>query len=317
MQKSCIVCSQNLKEPVECDYCFENFCKEHIKSLKNCPSCNASLNYHKNNGLIKILEEQENERINKMIKSDDNNVYQCNICSFEGIPDHLIFHLAQEHKKQLLEIFGIKKENNNFLNLPISKEKEEEKKEEKEEEKEEEDSLDNNSEPKNDDKLSYNINNEECIIPLRKQNSEKIEDLHLINLSKTERESQKKEIKYINQSYFKQLYYCGKKNELINCKCCSPEHKCINGNCLCVKCMRYNVKKLNLKNKELINKAGRIAKLDREQYHCGIKFNKYIKNEVGKLMPIKNFCSMNFTCDECLILNKYKDIYLAYINDKK
>ena len=114
------------------------------------------------------------------------------------------------------------------------------------------------------------------------------------------------------------LYYCRKKNETINCFCC-PDQICCQGNCFCTNCMHYNIKRNHLKDGELYNKAGRIAKPENGEYHCGKKFNVSIKNSVGiKFHSQKQCCYLSrYFCKECEILNIYKDNYLYYISKKK
>ena len=295
MQPLCPICNKIYKNPVECNTCRTNICEEHIKEFDYCPKCKAfPYKYSKNQGLIKLLEKQENERINKMIQID-KNIYQCKFCFFESTPDYLCFHLAQEHKKALIENFGRKKEKNN------------------EKRKDKIEIINNKIYPNSVFKKEEN--------PLLKPISGEIK---FDNYCISERLSQNNEIKKkhkfsksanINKVNNKDLYYCGNKNEMINCNCCLPDNKCIKGNCLCINCMKYNIKKLNLHKGELINKAGRIAIPEKGEFHCQQKFQIYVNNEVGLKIPAQKICSYktNFTCKECVILNKYKDIYNDFI----
>ena len=107
------------------------------------------------------------------------------------------------------------------------------------------------------------------------------------------------------------MYYCGKSNQLINCKCLS--RICSKGNCLCVKCMKYNIKKKKLKNYQLINKAGRVANVENGVYYCGSKYKVEIRDEIGNIIPIFKICSNGVCCPNCKILNKFKKDYLNYI----
>ena len=126
-------------------------------------------------------------------------------------------------------------------------------------------------------------------------------------------------MKKLSKSINNNLYYCNEKNKKINCKCCLPSQICRLGNCLCVDCMKYNVGLFNLEKGELFNKAGRIARPENGEYCCGATFNLSIKNSVGGSCPVKKQCSLanNFCCDECKILNNYKDIYLKYVYNVK
>lgn len=295
MQPLCQLCSRIFKNPVECNLCRTNICEEHIKDLKKCPICRKyPFKPIKNEGLIKILNELENERINKMIKMDDN-IYQCKLCSFEGPPVNLIYHLAEEHRKALIENFGRKKEikNEKIKNIikPINVK------------------LPSFSSLIEED--NQNINN----FKLRHK-SEEIKFGNFLS-QRNYKNNESKNKNFISQSLNNNLYYCGKKNGDINCDCCSPENKCIKGNCLCIKCMEYNIKKLNLKNGGLINKAGRPAYPENGDYHCVEKCSTYIINDVGLRIPVNKICSYNkYICEECKILNKYKDIYIDYIYRK-
>ena len=51
----------------------------------------------------------------------DNTIYQCNLCNFEAKGELLCYHLAEDHKKNLIEIFGKKKENINIKESTIEK----------------------------------------------------------------------------------------------------------------------------------------------------------------------------------------------------
>ena len=79
--------------------------------------------------------------------------------------------------------------------------------------------------------------------------------------------------------------------------------------------MKYNIDLFNLENGELFNKAGRIARPENGEYHCGETFNISIKNSVGECCPAKQKCSLicSYCCKECKILNMYKSIYLKYV----
>ena len=51
----------------------------------------------------------------------DNTIYQCTLCNFEAKGELLCYHLAEDHKKELIEIFGKKKENINIKESTIEK----------------------------------------------------------------------------------------------------------------------------------------------------------------------------------------------------
>ena len=108
------------------------------------------------------------------------------------------------------------------------------------------------------------------------------------------------------------ILYCGKKNELIACDCC-PDHICKPGNCLCVNCMRKNIKKFNFREGELINKKGKIAKLFKGNYFCGEKYDKSFINVSGIKFDRSGTCEFPYdSCDNCKILNKFKNLYYDY-----
>ena len=111
------------------------------------------------------------------------------------------------------------------------------------------------------------------------------------------------------------IHYCNKKNKLINCKCCAPEHICCLNNCICVECMKKNIDKLNLKEKQLINKAGRIAYNENGEYHCFLKINKKINDMKGRQKKANKIYSSYYSVffKESKILNVYKDVYMKYL----
>ena len=303
MDLHCPKCSKILKNPIECKNCHYNFCEEHTRSFYYCPKCNSPFYGIKNYGIIKILEDSENERINKQIKMNDE-IIKCNLCNFEGRPDYFCYHIAEEHKKELIEKFGkkkiyqIEKIEPQFVPQEIKFEKH--------------NSVDVDYIPEN---LINQFGNIE-IDNFKSLNSGEIKSNNDFFL---ESKNQIMDEKPLSRSQITKLYYCKKINRGINCDCCGPEYICSEGNCLCVKCMNYNVKTFGLKKGELYNKAGRIAKPENGEYHCEIKFDKIIRNSVGQKFHSQKTCSYysKYTCKECEILNKYKDIYLDYISKNK
>lgn len=290
----CNKCYNTLKNPVECNNCHNNFCEEHINTFYNCPSCHAPFSGIINHGLKKLLDKYENERMNELIKNNEELI-ECSICPFKSKPGYFCFHLAEDHKKELIEKFGRKKidkidnEESQLIPKEIKNEK-----------------------LKNDNNInSYNLNNQF-------ENNKKKN--YSINSGESNyNKNINKEIKVQNPlSRSEKLFYCNKMNESINCDCC-PDHICCEGNCFCVKCMNYNCKRYHLKEGELYNKAGRIAKLECGEYHCGKNYNLSIKNSVGIKFHSHKKCSYysKYFCPECEILNKYKDIYLDYISKNK
>ena len=309
MDLVCIYCYNILKNPIECKACNTNFCEEHINDFENCPVCNAPFSSFVNNGIKKLLTKYENKMINDRIKTDED-IIKCNLCSFEDKPEYFCYNLAEEHKKDLIEIFGekkiyqIKKEDHQF----IPKEKKYEKYKTTDNiiynNRFEIIQIDNNN---NNNSNNNNSNNTINIIGL---NSENIENSYMDEFT------ERKDENPLFRSQITNLYYCNKNNKDINCKCC-PDHICREGNCLCVKCMFYNVKIFELKNGELYNKGGRVAKPNEyNHYYCGIKVEKSIKNSVGQVFQSHTQCSFNYFCKECKELNINKKIYLDYISQK-
>ena len=340
MDLLCYLCDNILQNPVECSRCCTNFCEEHTKNFKNCPQCNKPFKYIKNLGLIKILDRRTKEIINRQIKIDPE-IVQCSLCSFESTKWNFCYHFVEEHKKELLEIFSRKKENNEDLedikgqNLKSSVL-----------------SLKDNDDNSNGQNLNNNINNNSFDEnkPLNAQkdidNKKKNQNMHKYLKSDMEENvfninffknnsgeifqplSYRNDfeiynsvvnggIKPINQSRIEfsknAINYCGKKNEII-CDCCAPEHICKKGNCLCGDCMKINIKKFGLKDKQLINKGGRIAYLENGEYHCGCKAKITFDNLVGEKKTIIQYCRNKFFCKECKDLNKLIGDYFKYIN---
>ena len=352
----CKFCANILDEPIECKYCNTNYCKKHIKKFKKCPLCQKSFESQQNLGVIKLLGEYHKARNNLRIRMD-NNIYQCNLCQiYKGKAESLCYHLAEEHKKELIEIFGTiegntikesKFENNNNFRESINEKGNEIKYNNQRNENNNNfresinengneinynnqrnennnnfrESINekgneinyNNQRNENKEPFNQNLNNKEKENELNQNNNKlhNIQSHNQFNQAITERNNNGNKQKPFSKSLVDSIFYCKKNNQLSNCEC--PSHICCKGNCLCVKCMKYNVQKKKLKNYELINKAGRIAKIENGIYHCGIKFKIEIRDEIGRKMKINKICSGNILCPECEILNKNKKDYVNYI----
>ena len=74
---------------------------------------------------------------------------------------------------------------------------------------------------------------------------------------------------------------------------------------MCKECMEKNKKKYNLPNQYLIGINGRIAKINKNKFHC---FGIFENN--------KEFdqCLTSFTCKSCEILNSAKNYYLGNLS---
>lgn len=112
-----------------------------------------------------------------------------------------------------------------------------------------------------------------------------------------------------NNTNNNKIFYCNSKNSDIPCNCCI-DHICRQGNCMCVSCMRKNIKNLNLTQGELINKAGRIAKLEKGDYYCGCEFESVFVNVIGRKFVDKKICRYCTQCNDCKILKQFMKKYL-------
>lgn len=114
-----------------------------------------------------------------------------------------------------------------------------------------------------------------------------------------------KSIKY-SKEY--DLFYCDKNNN-INCSCCKDKI-CKLGNCLCIKCMNINKKYHELKSHYLINKCGRLAKVNKNlECFCLCYF---IEDENPVICGSRNIVSKKiYICNSCRDLSK---IILNYLN---
>ena len=291
---TCNICSQILDEPVECNNCKTNYCYKHIKKFNACPSCQKPFQYNQNQGLIKLLNNYKKTRNNIIVKMD-NTIYQCNLCNFEAKGELLCYHLAEDHKKELIEIFGKKKENINIKESTIEKPSI---------------LVDDSRRSIDEDSFNNNVNE---YGPNPEQPDKKHQYIKSFSgkiKCNSERSSLENYQNQLSKSLNFKMYYCGKNNG-INCDCC--DHICRIGNCMCVNCMKHNLSKRECKNYELINKAGNIAKLDNGVYHRDKKFELKIKDEIGNTRKVYKFCNNKELCPDCLILNKIKREYINYI----
>ena len=264
----CKQCTNILDDPVECKNCNTNYCKKHIKHFKKCPSCNNPFIPIKNLGLINILNEHIKMRNNFKIQLD-NNIYKCKLCYYEGKANDLCIHLSQEHKKELISNFGEKKENNTVNkiikdienNIPLNENNITNLKES---------IIENpiiydNQSNENEDSFNQYFNNKEKENEFKSEKQDEKTQFYIkansqeINVIES-KNNVKKQIP-VSKSQKDEIYY-SKNYEIKKCDC--PSHNNCIGNCICIKCMKYNVKKMKLNNYELINKAGRIAKLKME-----------------------------------------------------
>ena len=115
----------------------------------------------------------------------------------------------------------------------------------------------------------------------------------------------------INYSEEYDLFYCGKNNN-INCSCCKDKI-CKLGNCLCVNCMKINIEYHDLKSHYLINKSGRLTKVNQilECFCCClfIEDNSPVKCGYRDMVSKKYY-----TCKSCEDLTKIITNYLSLSN---
>ena len=97
------------------------------------------------------------------------------------------------------------------------------------------------------------------------------------------------------------LFFCGKKIELNQ----KEVKRCCPNEIMCKECMNKNKNRYNLNNQYAININGRAARINNGKFHCFGHFS------IGK--QIEN-CVNKFSCEACLLLNKYKSYYFSEDN---
>ena len=96
------------------------------------------------------------------------------------------------------------------------------------------------------------------------------------------------------------LYFCGKTVEL-STKNGKEKKKCSKNEFICKNCMKINKSNYHLKNNQLININGRVAKINKGKYHC---FGRFL---IGN--NIIEECIINFSCKACKLLDSISIIY--------
>ena len=301
----CPICNTKYDDPIECLNCNNNFCRSHVPKFNNiCPYCKiCPFKFRDNIWLSRTIEKVE--------------TYQCSLCELEGDKISFWSHLIENHKEEIIQRYN-KKNSIHNSKAPIE-------------------NHNNNGNPFNQNlsefpsqnnngnfnkNISINNNNSNCYhnysqIPTQNQNSS-IPPMTQRNFNRGNNQFQQGSRIYNNPSQTQRnskYSYCGNINELIKCSCC-PDHICKPGNCLCVKCMKYNIEKYNLGKEVLINRAGRIAKPIKGTYFCGIEYDSIIKNAVGIKFEKHSQCQYPAQpCNDCKVLSKFKNIYLNKKND--
>ena len=286
----CSICYSKFEDPIECLKCNNNFCRAHVSGFKNrCPLCkNTPFKYRDNKWLSRAIENVE--------------TYKCILCKYEGDENAFWSHLIECHRKEI-----IKQYNENSESKSMMKQNQNNK---------------NNGNSSNQDEPDFPSINEIGINGnLNLNNFEENSNNSRFNLqndnpsnsSQSHRDFPKRSLPGEKNSELiksNKLHYCKKNNELIKCDCC-PDHVCRRGNCLCVKCMKYNIKKLNLEKGALINRAGNISLPFKEKYFCGKNYEMIFENVVGLKFKKESTCKYPYDpCNDCKVLTKFKDIYL-------
>ena len=112
----CCICYEIFKDPIECNKCNNNFCREHVKLINKCPICkHAPFVFHDNIWLKREIEKMKME-----------NICKCSLCDFKGDNNIFLIHLIEKHKKELIDHFQYKANkniDNNINNNDSYKEK--------------------------------------------------------------------------------------------------------------------------------------------------------------------------------------------------
>ena len=337
----CPICEDILNDPYECKNCHSCYCRKCIRN--NCDKCKKN-DFFSNQGLKKIVEQINFPCFNcntvfktrKELKNHKHrNEYEKNLCilckkTFDY--SQFYFHIIQQHRNHLIEIFDSKSLYNkgeqkinslrSFNQTSF---------------------LENRSNNINSKTIRLSkcdiseIKDEDSIIsvePLRYPNyidDKKMISGNLINIkpspnktdidnnvidSKTENiipnnfNSQKRNNKSKESPIqLSNLHYCNQPKGI--CQYCSSTI-CKEGNCFCLGCMEYNVKNKKLKKGELINKKGRLAKKYNGIYYCNIEFIKETQTYNGPISLNMN-CSSLTNCKDCIELNAICKQYEDFI----
>jgi hypothetical protein len=128
----------------------------------------------------------------------------------------------------------------------------------------------------------------------------------------------KENINDLNKNKTYNLYFCNKPNN-IKCNCCK-EKICKEGNCMCKNCMKKNIKNLGLEKYNLINKKGRVSKINyiNNNFECFCNCDSYQEKKINNNIHYIPFQCGKETiidckkyCDECKILKDLLENYLT------
>lgn len=317
----CQICNTKIKNPVQCTYCNNLFCKNCIEEWMNsnktnnikktCPTCrknNIFSNYSEFDNLINsssiftcekcsiIFFDKEKFENHKILCSQ----IKCMICH-ETFKDNKSFieHFEEEGRFREKFIicnylnsnpFNCIQNNINYI----------------ENINENENMNYENKTPFGPESLNFNkfnkyiknsglIKNETEIYPFKNNFKEKS---IFVSIDELKENNNNKNGSILNKDY--DLFYCNKKNG-VNNKTCSP------GNELCISCMKKNQKYHKLKKHYLINSAGRVCTYNRNNVHCLCVFERYIEDK--KFCP-DLICFKKDICKPCCEMNKLINLYL-------
>ena len=342
----CSICFETFHEPIECLTCHNNFCRKHFEGYKNeCPICKTSpfkstenlwlknqieklefiyrcsicdfkgdknsfwshlIDYHKDEIIQHYNKnEQSNQNYNNHINNSNLNkdMKKNNVKSFQNNQNNIKNdnnveknnNINNKYPNYNPNYFNNKNNNNNYNNNPYFNQEEIQ------------GNVLNKRNIGNNISKSYILNQNNIQFP-PPQTHRNIPNN--VQKQKFEHAMPNQNNNKIPSLTDRKIYHCGKKNELINCDCC-PDHICKEGNCLCVNCMKKNRQILKLRESELINKAGKIAKLFKGNYYCDKQYEAVIVNIIGKKFKKPSQCRYpSEPCEDCKSLIRFKDIYL-------
>jgi hypothetical protein len=283
----CNICDGQIQDPMKCKKCGKFCCQECIKKWKKCcvsdfgkkitcPFCVAKLS---------VIEA---ETVKNIIMNFDNKCFLCNkqFNNFEEFQSHIekcninqkvsIIYNNNENEKKIE-----KKEDLNIgKNLKIIDLK------------------------KNLAIIEIKGDRINCIIDTCIM--EKYSNM-FTNNTKPNIMLKNDKNNYLKYSQEYDLFFCYKDNN-INCKCCKSK-KCEPGNCMCKSCMELNKQYHQLKDNYLINKYGRVAKINNNFCKCQCF---YLEDNLPVYCGSKNKKNnKQYLCKGCQDLGKIFNNYLS------
>ena len=257
------------------------------------------------------------EELDEHLENCEKIMFHCNLCDFLGTRNKFWTHLDEHHKNYIIKMMSINEQNEEEkfspYNVPYP--------------------YDQNQGPKNPifpERFSLNLprNSEKENLFYRCQSlSQQSENQYQDQISLTEAVNQGEKA-YETQitpkvppivhdvqipNTYKQgtnkIYYCGQKTNL-NCGCC--EGFCIEGQCICPKCMQFNKKIRNIPDSQYINKRGFLSIPKNGIFCCERTFEIAFTNVYGKLFVKEVRCgNLNMPCPDCQVIKKLLSKYRA------